>query len=76
LNFSGARGVVLWGWEPKANGQPYHQLPLYLRSLSRVATSTTSVTCGQQTLTLELRGRHTEIYQLTNGKAERVEMGE
>jgi len=125
--FSGARGVVLWGWEPKATGQPYQQLPLYLRSLSRIAkhseqlgkaqliidepapllwkekrplvrklrvsdhewfvlalnphqndatTSHTPVTCGLQTLNLELRGRHTEIYHITNGKAERVEMGE
>jgi hypothetical protein len=35
--FSGARGVVLWGWEPKVTGQPYHRMPIFLRSLDRVA---------------------------------------
>lgn len=125
--FSGARGIALWGWEPGVKGQPYHQMPLYLRSLNRVAqhsealgkaqlvidepapllwkekrplvrklrvsddewfvlalhphqsddtTSTTPVTCGQHTLTLDLRGRHTEIYHVTHGKAQRVEMAE
>lgn len=35
--FSGARGVVLWGWEPGVPTQPYHRMPLFLRSLDRVA---------------------------------------
>jgi hypothetical protein len=35
--FCGARGVVLWGWEPKAQGQYYHRLPLFMESLARVA---------------------------------------
>lgn len=38
--FSGARGVVLWGWEPQAVNPevtPYRNLPLFMRSLGRVA---------------------------------------
>lgn len=38
--FSGARGVVLWGWEPQAvkpGAAPYRNLPLFMRSLGRVA---------------------------------------
>lgn len=38
--FSGAKGVVLWGYEPQvAPGDPlpYPQLPLFVRSLGRVA---------------------------------------
>lgn len=36
--FCGARGVVLWGWEPKLKGQYYQTLPVFLQSLGRVAT--------------------------------------
>jgi hypothetical protein len=38
--FSGAKGVVLWGAEPKlkaADGQPYRQMPTYLAAIGRVA---------------------------------------
>jgi hypothetical protein len=39
--FSGARGIVLWGWEPKLGARdiaPYQTLPLFVRSLARVAS--------------------------------------
>lgn len=35
--FCGARGVVLWGWEPLGQGPYYRNLPLFVRSLGRVA---------------------------------------
>jgi hypothetical protein len=35
--FSGARGLVVWGWEPKGKGQYYHSLPLFINSLGRVS---------------------------------------
>jgi hypothetical protein len=35
--FTGAKGVVLWGYEPKNVGQPYHNLPVFINSLGRVA---------------------------------------
>ena len=35
--FCGARGTVLWGWEPKGQGPYYRTLPVFLRSLKRVA---------------------------------------
>jgi hypothetical protein len=35
--FTGAKGSVLWGWEPKAQGQPYQTLPTFVNSLERVA---------------------------------------
>lgn len=35
--FSGARGLVLWGWEPKTKGQYYQTLPLFMNSLGRVS---------------------------------------
>jgi hypothetical protein len=35
--FSGARGLVLWGWEPKGKGQYYHSLPRFMDSLGRVS---------------------------------------
>ncbi len=35
--FFGARGVVLWGWEPGRKGQYFERLPLFARHLSRVA---------------------------------------
>lgn len=34
--FSGAHGLVLWGWEPKGKGQYYERLPLFMNSLGRV----------------------------------------
>jgi hypothetical protein len=35
--FSGAKGLVVWGWEPKLKGQYYHNLPIFMNSLSRIA---------------------------------------
>jgi hypothetical protein len=35
--FCGARGIVLWGWEPKLKGQYYQRLPLFAESLGRVS---------------------------------------
>lgn len=35
--FCGAKGVVVWGWEPKAKGQYYQNLPLFAQSLGRVS---------------------------------------
>lgn len=35
--FCGAKGVVLWGWEPGRKGQYYQNLPLFAESLGRVA---------------------------------------
>jgi hypothetical protein len=35
--FVGAKGMVLWGWEPKSKGQPYQTLPVFMNSLGRVA---------------------------------------
>jgi hypothetical protein len=125
--FCGARGVVLWGWEPKGKGPYYEQLPLFVRSLRRVADlsakisvaqpdnevpvhvlwktkqplvrklrvagnewlvlatnpwqeddaeSVLTVECGAQSLDLTVRGRHTEIFHVLDGKATRIEMGE
>ena len=35
--FSGSRGLVLWGWEPKRKGQYYQSLPCFMNSLGRVS---------------------------------------
>ncbi len=35
--FCGAKGVVLWGWEPKRKGQYYQTLPIFMDSLGRVS---------------------------------------
>lgn len=35
--FCGARGVALWGYEPKRKGQYYHTLPVFMTSLGRVS---------------------------------------
>lgn len=35
--FCGAKGVVLWGWEPGRKGQYYRNLPLYAQGLGKVA---------------------------------------
>lgn len=34
--FCGAKGVVLWGWEPKRKGQYYQTLPVFVDSLGRI----------------------------------------
>lgn len=120
--FCGARGVVLWGWEPAGTGQPYRTLPLFMKSLGRVAgvseelgrarpaqdepvhaawkaqrplvrrlrvtdnvwlvlaadpwqeesaERTVRVSCGAHTFDLAVRGKHTEIYRIDGGNAER-----
>lgn len=35
--FAGAKGIILHGWEPKSKGQYYHNLPIFMDSLGRVA---------------------------------------
>ena len=38
--FSGATGIVLWGYEPDlkpGDGRPYANLPLFMQNLARVA---------------------------------------
>ncbi|RWM75511.1 hypothetical protein [Mesorhizobium sp.] len=48
--FSGAKGVVLWGWEPQVKTgtqQPYGQLSLYVRSLKRVAMLSKKIARGR-----------------------------
>jgi hypothetical protein len=35
--FCGAKGVVLWGWEPGRKGQYYQNLPLFAESLGRIS---------------------------------------
>jgi hypothetical protein len=35
--FCGAKGVVLWGWEPKRTGQYYQTLPTFADSLGRIS---------------------------------------
>lgn len=45
--FCGARGVVLWGWEPKGQGQCYRTLPLFMRSLGRVADLSEKIASAQ-----------------------------
>ena len=34
--FSGAKGIVIWGWEPKEKGLTYRTLSHYMRSLKRL----------------------------------------
>ncbi|RVB80566.1 MULTISPECIES: hypothetical protein [unclassified Mesorhizobium] len=48
--FSGAKGVVLWGWEPqlKTGMQlPYQQLPQFVRSLRRVSALSEKISRGR-----------------------------
>ncbi len=121
--FTGAKGIVLWGWEPKSKGQYYHRLPIFMDSLGRVAdlsdkidraeliidrpaeklwrekaplirklkVSTSewiimavypwqndgdlkivTVNCGNQSVELEISGKHTEIYHLQRGNLEKI----
>jgi hypothetical protein len=35
--FCGAKGIVLWGWEPDRKGQYYQRLPLFAQSLGRIS---------------------------------------
>lgn len=48
--FSGAKGVVLWGYEPQVkvgDPLPYTQLPLYVASLARIASLSELLGKGQ-----------------------------
>jgi hypothetical protein len=48
--FSGATGIVLWGHEPKLNpgdGQPYENMPLYMKTLERVAALSDKIGRGK-----------------------------
>jgi hypothetical protein len=116
--FTGAKGTVLWGWEPKATGQYYHNLPIFMNALGRVADLSAKMAsaqliidrpahelwlnkqplvrkykvsasewvimavfpwqeesdrkivatnCGSQSVKLEIRGKHTEIYHFKAG---------
>lgn len=119
--FSGAKGVVLWGYEPQLKGDmghAYQNLPVYMNSLARIAAlsekigqgkiqldppahvlwkekkplvrrvdvidgecvflainpwqgdndvSEAQVTCGSDTVTLEMKGRKTTLGQVQNG---------
>jgi len=49
--FSGARGVVLWGFEPKLKGQYYQRLPIFLNSLGRVSDLSEKI--GRATLEID-----------------------
>ena len=121
--FCGARGIALWGSEPKRQGQYYHTLPVFMESLGRVsdlsekiaaaklmpdepahvlwkakrplirrlrvsaeewivltvnpwqaedATSTLAVPLENSSISLEVRGRHTEIFHCTSGNVKRL----
>jgi hypothetical protein len=48
--FSGASGIVLWGAEPQlkpGDGQPYKQLPLYMKTLERIAGLSDKISRGK-----------------------------
>jgi hypothetical protein len=48
--FSGAKGVVLWGYEPQIKSgsvSPYKELPLYARSLERIAALSSEISRGK-----------------------------
>jgi hypothetical protein len=121
--FCGARGVVLWGSEPKRKGQYYQTLPVFMNSLGRVAdlsakiaaaklmpdepahilwkakrplirrlrvtadewiilavnpwqaedaTSTVEVPVEKGSLTVELRGKHTELFHVVGTNLQRL----
>ena len=123
--FSGAKGIVLWGWEPKKQGLTYHTLSLYMRSLKRLAPFSMHMTSDRlvinepaheawrakrplirafrfsqsqslvmilypwqeenevkkidyvhtdKTYTLEIRGRHTELFYLNSVTCNRLEI--
>ena len=45
--FCGAEGAVLWGWEPKGTGPYYQKLPLFMKSLKRVADLSDKISKAQ-----------------------------
>lgn len=123
--FCGARGIVVWGWEPKGQGHYYRNLPLFMKSLGRVADLSdkisqaklvaeepvhvawkekrplirklqvsdaewlvlavhpwqaenelkkVSVRCGAIKADLTIRGKHSEIFHINNGRVARIEL--
>ena len=125
--FFGARGNVLWGWEPRTKeAKLYGNLAIYTDSLGRVADlsekiaraqpepddppahvmwkekrpllkrlkvavgewivlaanpwqaedvrSELEITCGRRRFTMELQGRHTDIFHISGGKATRLQV--
>jgi hypothetical protein len=45
--FTGAKGVVIWGWEPKSTGQYYEKLPIFMKSLSRISHLSAKISKAQ-----------------------------
>ncbi len=127
--FFGAKGNVLWGWEPKSRETKlYGNLPVYTDSLARVAelsakisqatpadddppanlqwknktpllkrlkvtgsdgewivlaanpwqaedkNSSLEITCGSRTFTLELQGRHSDIFHIVGDQVTRLQV--
>ena len=127
--FYGAKGNVLWGWEPKSQDKViYENLPIYVESLGRIADlsekianaepavddelahvlwkekrpllrrlkvngneyewivlaanpwqnekekSTLDITCGNRKVSLELQGRHCDIFHITKDHVERLQV--
>ena len=121
--FCGARGLAVWGSEPKKQGQYYHVLPIFMNSLGRIsdlstklagaklmsdepahvlwkskrpfvrrmrvsadewiilavnpwqsdeARSTIELPLENSRITVELRGRHSEIYHCTSAGVKRL----
>jgi hypothetical protein len=121
--FCGARGLALWGSEPKRQGQYYHNLPAFMTSLGRVsdlsvkmatatlmadepahvlwkakrplirrmrvgvnewiilavnpwqaedAVSTVEVPLEKSGITVEIRGRHSEVFHCESGRVTRL----
>lgn len=46
--FCGAKATVLWGWEPKGKGLYYQKLPLFMKSLKRVADLSELISKAEQ----------------------------
>ncbi len=45
--FCGARGLALWGSEPKRQGQYYHTLPAFMKSLGRISDLSAKIAAGK-----------------------------
>lgn len=53
--FSGAKGVVLWGYEPGRKGQYYETLPIFVKSLARVSALSEKISQGKIDLSVPAR---------------------
>lgn len=53
--FFGARGIVLWGWEPHGKGPYYERLPDFFSGLSRVAQISGALALATPTTTTTAR---------------------